>query len=440
MIPDPSDVTAPRAPAVDASSLPLGVRTDRIGSTPGPATVRRLSGVGVAADWGDPGLLVPFVDRAGPSVPQEAEVWYGAHPRHPSTVQDPRADRGAGRAADTLPARERPPFLVKLLAAGAPLSIQVHPDATAARRSWDADESAGIPRDARDRRSADPHAKPELVRALGPFRALCGFRPASRSRALLTAVAPTGAEQLLELLAHGDAGLGGAVAAMLRADRAMRTRLLDAVVHGAQELVAGDDADVAVVRLARLAIDLAARFPGDAGVLVALLLEDVELVPGEALYVAPGTPHAYLSGLAVEVMAPSDNVLRGGMTTKHVDVDAFLDVLDTRAVGAPRIGMLARSADRLGPTGWHRHVAPTDAFLVDEVRLAGAVRVGRSGRGPGVLLCLEGRVDVAAADGSGSELGPGGAVLLDDGLDPVEVRGDGLVLHVSPGARVLTNG
>lgn len=393
--------------------------------------VRRLVGRPVGADWGDPTLLAGLDALEGSTNGRPlAEVWYGAHPRHPSWV----VDDGGRRVAVRLAAHERPAVLVKLLAAGAPLSIQVHPDAGTARRRWDAEEASGVPRDAPDRRSADPFAKPELVRALTPFRALCGFRGAAASRRLLTTIAARGAEPLLELLAHGDSGLGAAVGAMLRADRATVSEVLTAVVTGARAVVAGTVAaglvDDAVLRLAGLALDLCRRFPDDPGVLVALLLEDVDLAPGDALFVAPGTPHAYLSGLAVEVMAPSDNVARGGMTVKPVDVDAFLEVLDPGAVGAPRSGTLPRHPDG---TGWRRHITPSDAFVLDEVDLDGTILAERVGNGPSILLCVDGAVTVAADGGPVVELGPGGAALLDVGLAPVGIRGRGLVLHAGAG-------
>lgn len=416
----------PVAPAVAS-------RADRI-AVPSASSVRRLVGRPVGADWGDQRLLAGLVDVADHDDPRPiAEVWYGAHARHPSWVVD-----GASRvAADTLAEHERPGPLVKLLAAAGPLSIQVHPDAAAAQRRWDDEEAAGIARDAPERRSADPLAKPELVRAVGPFRALCGFRPAGASRALLTALVPHGAEPLLEHLALGDAGLGPAVAGLLRADPATVGAVLDAVAAGAEAVLAASGEassapDATLERLARLALDLVARFPGDPGVLVALLLEDVDLAPGDALFVAPGTPHAYLSGLAVEVMAPSDNVLRGGMTTKPIDVDAFLEALDPRAVGAPRTGTLSR---RIDGGGWRRHLVPSDAFLVDEADLDGMLHAERMGEGPSVLLCVSGEVEVSSPGGAPLALRAGGAALLAPGPAPAEVRGRGLVLHAGVGRR-----
>lgn len=407
---------------------------------PAAPTVVVLEGRLVTADWGSTALLAPFLApfvgrMSGPlGGAPHAEVWFGAHHRHPSWVVVDGARVPCTDVADL----EHPTFLMKLLAASAPLSIQVHPDVLTARSGFAAEEAAGIGRDDVGRRYADPSGKPELLRALGPMRVLCGLRPAQASRRLLSELAPSGADELLVGLARGDAALGDVLAALLRADAASSVRLLDAIRSGAEAVVARGEADGPdpVSRMARLVIDLTARFPGDPGVLVALLLEDLDLAPGEAVYVGPGTPHAYLSGLGVEVMSSSDNVLRGGMTTKHVDVAAFLDVLDSTAVGARRIGRLARQYEG---SGWQRHVTPTDAFVLDEADVDGVLLVERSGFGPSVLLCADGEVTVRAGDGSAAELRPGGAVLLSGGLDPVEVRGRGLVLHAGAGRTVLAD-
>lgn len=405
-------------------------------------TVRRIDAASVAAAWGAPKLLRPFTDRPAAVDGVEAELWYGAHPRHPSTVHA----GGRNVAADALPDGERPDFLVKLLAAGAPLSIQVHPDGATAQRGFAAEEAAGVPHTSPSRSYVDASGKPEIIRALTPMRVLCGLRPAHASRALLSRLAPDGADLLLEALAHGDGGLADAVALLLRADAVTVALLLAAVADGARDVVARSDAatseealvDPALERVARLAIDLQSRHPGDVGAVVALLLEDIDLAPGEALWVAPGTPHAYLSGLGLELMESSDNTLRAGLTVKHVDVDEFLAVLDPSAVGARFAGTLPRTADGVG---WRRRILPSAVFLIDEADLNGALAVERDGSGPSVLLCTSGRVTVRGGDTSRVDLGPGGAALLASSADTVTLDGRGSVVRavrVSPASPALT--
>lgn len=406
-------------------------------------TVRRLEAASVSAAWGDPALLAGFTDRPAPAGPDEAELWYGTHPRHASRVDV----GGHSCPGSELPEVEQPRLLVKLLAAGAPLSIQVHPDDPAALRGFAAEDALGVPTDARERRYVDASGKPELIRAVAPMRVLCGLRPAHESRALLSRLVPEGGDVLLETLARGDAGLVDAVATLLRADAATVERLLAAVAAGAHGIVtraadSGPDDPVVEPRLeraARLALDLQERYPGDAGVLIALLMDDVDLAPGDALWVAPGTPHAYLSGLGVEVMACSDNVVRAGLTVKPVDTDEFLALLDPSAVGARHVGTLPRSVD--GP-GWRRTILPEAVFVVDEADLDGVLAVERSGPGASILLCLTGEVAVRGRDGSAATIGPGGAVLLAPGHGAADVEGLGHVVHaspVSPGTGALTS-
>jgi len=397
-------------------------------------TVLALGGRTVGADWGSATLLAELLGKPPSSTP-EAEVWFGAHHRHPSTV----AWRGEPRSILDIASIEAPTFLVKLIAVAATLSIQVHPDDATAAAGFAAEEAAAVPRDAHGRRFSDASGKPELLRAITSMRVLCGLRSAAASRELLSTLAPSGFDEPLALLAQGDARLESVVGLLLRAPRSQVRTWLEVLTAGASTVLGGGhgqaSAAPAVVRLAGLLRQLVGRHPGDAGVLVALLLADLDLAPGEALYVAPGVPHAYLSGLGVEVMASSDNVLRGGMTNKHVDVDGFLAVLDAAVDGGVRVGALShRVADS---SGWKRFLTPSEAFVLDEADVRGVLRVERSGVGPGVLLCLAGAVTVRAADGSSAALSPGDAVLLRRGLDPVEVRGQGTVVHVRAGQRHL---
>ncbi len=408
------------------------------GTTSIPCVLRLIGNV-VGADWGSAPLLADLLGRA-PQAPagggQPAEVWFGAHARNPSSVMLGEEVRPVTNVQDL----EAPSFLVKLIAVAAPLSVQVHPDDATAVAGHAEEEAAVARGEVRERRFSDASGKPELLRAITPMRVLCGLRPAAASLDVLAGFAPRGFEEPLALLAKGDASLGAAVALLLRAPEQQVHDWLDVLATGAAAALASTalsaQAGVTdVARAARLLLDLLEHHPGDAGVLVALLLDDRDLAPGEALFVAPGVPHAYLSGLGVEVMASSDNVLRGGMTTKPVDVEAFLSVLDDSVGGAVRVGALSRSV--ADGAGWQRYLTPSDAFVIDEADVDGTLEVERAGAGPAVVLCLSGSVSVQAADGGQVDLAPGDAALVRGGSDPVAVRGDGTVVHVRAGVPLV---
>ena len=299
----------------------------------------------------------------------------GAHPRGPSALEggDTLADLiardpAAALGPDVAARFGELPFLFKVLAADRPLSLQAHPSEEQARAGFAAEEAAGIPRDAPNRSFRDDNHKPELIVALEPFEALCGFKPEAQ------------AQDLLQRLGLAD------LAARQRSDG---TR--DLVQHLLRERD-GDLAARAVERAGGFAdepacawaVRLAAAYPGDPGVVVALLLNHVVLAPGEGLFLGAGNLHAYLRGVGLELMANSDNVLRGGLTPKHVDVDALLDVVDFRS----------RGVDPLRPAGdgpERTYDTPAPEFRLS--RIDGPAML--TATGPEILLCTEGTVRAA---------------------------------------------
>lgn len=285
--------------------------------------------------WGSRTALATLRGEA-PSARPEAELWMGAHPGAPSrslragawvSLPDRIAaapDAELGRRVVGAFGRELP-FLLKVLAAEEPLSLQAHPTLEQARAGFAAEEAAGVPRSAPHRNYKDPNHKPELICALGPFDALCGFRAIDELRELLSAL---GALDLLR--ARLDEGVGPAFAALmdLGRDRDARVAAVDATLAACARL---RDRGGPFAEACGWALRLGAIHPGDVGVIGALMLNLVRLAPGEAIYLPAGNLHAYLHGVGVEIMASSDNVLRGGLTPKHVDVPELLRVLDFRA-------------------------------------------------------------------------------------------------------------
>ncbi|QGV80308.1 mannose-6-phosphate isomerase, class I [Streptomyces ficellus] len=348
----------------------------------------RLSNTVRPYAWGST-TAIPELLGVAPTGEPQAELWMGAHPGAPSRVT--RAGQGEqplSAVIDADPERElgpaavarfgpRLPFLLKVLAAGAPLSLQVHPDLAQAREGYAAEERAGVPVDAPHRNYKDPHHKPELICALTPFEGFCGFRAPDRTADLLAALDVDSLKPYVDLLhAHPeDAALREVLTAILSADPADMAATVDETAAACDRL-GGAHAPYAV---------LAHHFPGDPGVLAAMLLNHVRLQPGEALHLGAGVPHAYLAGLGIEIMANSDNVLRCGLTPKHVDVPELLKVVRFEAHDP---GVLRPEAS---PSGEEVYETPTDEFRLSRyVRSEGAAPVDITAPTPQIVLATSG--------------------------------------------------
>jgi mannose-6-phosphate isomerase len=322
------------------------------------AQLGRLEGAVRHYAWGSHDAIARLQGREHPTDLPEAEVWFGAHPLAPSMLHragQPSVPLDAAIAQDG-----RLPFLVKLLAAAVPLSVQVHPDQEQAERGYARDEQRGLGVDDPRRNYRDSWAKPEAIIAVGSFHALAGFRDPDDLMDLIRVlgiaeVAPLPA--IVEPIRAGDvAGYPAVVEAFLRLGHDDRARLISALTDVA---LAEGPSDVRRQADVDTIAQLARDHPDDAGVLVALLLHRHELRDGDTLTIEPGCPHAYLHGTGVEVMGASDNVMRAGLTTKHVDVDAFLAVL--RPIeGTP---LHAASPAGSGP------ILPTELFTVERLEV-----------------------------------------------------------------------
>lgn len=308
--------------------------------------------------WGSLTAMAELFGRE-PSGSPEAELWIGAHPGAPSALVPPVPD---AQTLDELIAADPQqmlgretaetyggvlPFLAKVLAAGSPLSLQVHPSQEQARAGFAAEEAAGLDRSAADRNYKDENHKPEMIFALTPFEALCGFRePDQAAEIFRTAVraVSAGGTDVPALLSWAVDELSSGHPAPDRLQSVFRTLISGGddvreaveVTAGALEAAEADLLEPYAKELAT-AVELNAYYPGDPGVLLSLLLNRASLQPGEAVYLPAGNVHAYLSGLGIEVMASSDNVLRGGLTPKHVDVPELLKTVDFRPMGVPSL-------------------------------------------------------------------------------------------------------
>ena len=396
--------------------------------------------------WGSV-TAIPRLLGVEPTGEPQAEMWMGAHPGAPSgTPRGPLDEVVAAAPERELGPRctarfgPRLPFLLKLLAAAAPLSLQVHPDSAQARQGYADEERRGVPRDAPHRTYKDPHHKPELLCALTPFDGLCGFRPPAATADLLARLHVDSLEPYVDLLRAQpeDAALREVLTAVLTADPEEMARTVteaaaacrrlsgQAAPEGAGEAGtaprptgAGPGGGAGSGPYAAYA-SLARHYPGDPGVIAAMLLNHVRLRPGEALYLGAGVPHAYLDGLGVEIMASSDNVLRCGLTSKHVDVPELLRIVRFEA-GAPDVLRPAATAD-----GERVYETPVDDFRLFRYDLPnGAARRDLTAPGPQILLCTEGAVRVGD-----TALGPGRSVFVPAG-ETVEATGKGALFRAT---------
>ncbi|WP_285135706.1 mannose-6-phosphate isomerase, class I [Microbacterium sp. lyk4-40-TSB-66] len=373
--------------------------------------------------WGSPTLIADLEGRE-PSGAPEAEVWFGDHPGSPAVVHD-----GTDRALDAwLPAvaaeqhvPAKLPYLLKLLAAGAPLSIQVHPSKEQAVEGFAREEAAGVPRDAGSRNYKDDNHKPEVIVALSDtFTALAGLRDLERTRALVEVLGDAPAVATLRAhLSAADAveALRTTIAWLLgEADAAEIAQIVDAAAS------AGSDDFAAELELTR---SLHAAYPADPGIVVALLMNLVELRRGEAIFVPAGVLHAYVAGMGVEIMAASDNVLRGGLTPKHIDVAELLALVDFRPAEPPFL--------RPTPAGDAEVFAPGIAdFALGHLVKGAEARLAL--RGVSIALGVAGSATLTGASGATVTLAAGEAALVTPDESPLTSDGAGEVFVAMPGA------
>ncbi len=373
--------------------------------------------------WGSRTAIPELLGGPVPAPHPQAELWLGAHPADPSVLM--HADGAQTSLLEALradPYRHlgprcaqrwggQLPFLLKVLAAEEPLSLQAHPSAEQAAEGFAREEIRGVPRDAPERNYVDPSHKPELICALTELQALAGFRDPERTVELLKALdvpelAPYRAMLAAEPNADGLRTLFTTWITMPEpAMKAVLPPTLDACVALLRRNgVCGGN----FRRECRVILELAETYPGDVGVLAALLLNHVVLASGEAMYLPAGNLHTYLRGTGVEISANSDNVLRGGLTSKHIDVPELLRVLDFSYGALP--------VQRGEPVGPHETAYRTLAEEFQLTRLEWAhgesTPMCLHSQWPQILLCTQGSARLHSLDGGSVTVRRGGSVWL----------------------------
>ncbi len=401
--------------------------------------MRRLHNTVKNFDWGSTDAIPAILGTVPDGTPC-AELWLGAHPLSPSHLVSEQPHSGAfasgyrhiGSASSTsstdtrtttsaptgpnlieylagdpegLLGRDgvdvfgpRLPFLLKVLSAQKSLSIQVHPNPEQAAIGFAREEADGPDLDAPHRNYKDPSAKPELIYALTEFHALTDFRPrravrATFERFLSLPLTPEALDFLGEVLASlrslGEARANSRTVELILGDPRAPRFVDELSAHELGELPDGhaSRAGSAVDPMETLR-ELVSDFPGDPGVLVALMLNRTHLEPGEALAIQPGVLHAYLGGTGIEIMASSDNVLRGGLTHKHVDI--------------PELGRVAKftaaAAHRVDPDRDGVFRGPTEEFALQVLRCPRLKKIDR--RGPSIVLCTSGTITLTSVGSS----------------------------------------
>jgi mannose-6-phosphate isomerase len=390
--------------------------------------MERLIGTVQAYAWGSTSAIPELLGTEPTGEPQ-AELWLGAHPLAPSRVGDRTLDQVIeADPVTTLGARSvasfgpRLPFLLKVLAAARPLSLQAHPSRAQAEVGFAREQAAGIPSDSPQRMYRDDWPKPEVLCALFESEALCGFRDPDETFALFDRLGVASVTDLVAPLNDSrtppDERLATVFGRLLQLSADER-RIVDSVAAAASRA----ERTGTFGEFVHTAVQLHEFYPGDPGVLAALLMNRVVLHRYDAVYLAAGNLHAYLRGGGVEIMANSDNVMRGGLTPKHIDVDELLSIVDFQP-GFP--GFVHPVED--APGIW-RYPTPAPEFALWRVDISG--EAAAPGDGARVLLVTEGSLRLTS-DGQTLDLARGQAAFL-AASESVLVSGTGTAFVGAPG-------
>lgn len=400
---------------------------------------QRIHGVVQQYSWGSRTAIAELTRRASPTDRPEAELWLGAHPNGPSTLESgallsDAINRSPVSALGTSCVDQfgpRLPFLFKILAAEAALSLQAHPTLDKARAGFARENAAGLPINSPTRNYRDDNHKPELLVALTEFHALAGFRHVNKTVDFICALNVP--ELLVSVRSLDEDGLRDLFEQWLSLDEDQTQELCALALGGCRRYLAaaprGDFADDA-----QMVIDLIEQYPGDSGVLAALLLNRVTLEPGEGIYLDPGHLHAYLRGTGIEVMANSDNVLRGGLTSKHLDRNELMRVLRFQSIAPPIIRAeplvsLPRKAAVL------QYPTPAPEFQLRRVDINPGKRTGisdacTSASGPQILLCTKGTCRITVQ----------GVATINSGSGFVVVQGESIWIPAGGTASISSEG
>lgn len=376
--------------------------------------------------WGSRSSIAKLMKRPHPTDKPEAELWLGAHPRSSSKVQVDHQwhdlDKWIAQSPETILGthvskrfNKTLPYLLKILAAAQPLSIQAHPNSTQARKGFERENIKKIQMDADHRNFKDPYHKPEIICALTPFWALCGFRNRRDSLTNLHPLWPDNSRADLEIL--NTHSIKRFFRNLMTLENGARIRLINQVIEKAK-------ANLTPTVEQQWMIRLQAKYPGDVGVLAPAYLNLIQLQPGEALALGSGQLHAYLEGVGIELMANSDNVLRGGLTPKHVDIHELLSVV-TFDTNCPEIIMPAG-----GDNNEKFYPSRVEEFVLSVIKTTklNRYRIKNRIKTPEILLCTRGKAILTwQGDSQTMEVTQGQSAFVTAYTDQYTIDGDAVI-------------
>ena len=346
--------------------------------------------------WGSTTAIQGLIGEKKFSNEPVAELWMGAHPKAPSMVnykgqwisladliaQNPQAILGEKVAKKF---NNQLPYLFKVLAATKPLSIQAHPGLELARKGFENENKQGISINAAHRNYKDDNHKPECICALSSFWALYGFRKIDDILSLMGKICPVGLNsEITRLKKQADArGLKLFFTALMSMDTEQKKRVIDEATLNAKQLSEENSAFHWMTKLSK-------QYPLDIGILSPLFLNLIELKPGQALFLPAGELHAYLKGVGIELMANSDNVLRGGLSPKHIDVPELLKVLNFK----PRHVLFLKAKRKKKTERIYESFA--EEFVLSAISITeGELYRDSNLKSAQILLCTEGEARLA---------------------------------------------
>lgn len=383
--------------------------------------------------WGSYTAIANLLGKKAPSDVPQAEIWMGAHPRASSMVmyqgnvislqeqvskypEDILGKSTAGKFDNKLP------YLFKVLAAAKPLSIQAHPSIVQAREGFKRENDLNISKDAPNRNYKDDNHKPECICALTTFWAMNGFRKISDILSLMEKVCPNSLGKELNGLEkkHDTYGLKQFFKCLMTLDQKAKKQVLSETINNAQKFEKLDPVFEWIIKLSK-------EYPGDIGILSPAMLNLICLEPGEAMFLFSGELHAYLEGLGIELMANSDNVLRGGLTPKHVDVSELLKVVNFQERDIKILQCEEKNSNEC------IYPSRAEEFILSVISVDSKKNyTSQTGRSAEILLCTDGQAIITDFDNDEDiSLKKGKSILVPASVKTYSIKGKAVIYKAS---------